>query len=87
MITLFNRKELLITYDMSTLAKVRTILESNNIEHKVRTTNTLSPSSFNSHTKTRGVPYGLDHSKTHEYKIYVKVSEYEKVFYLINKNN
>ena len=47
MIHLFNRKELMLTWDMSELSKIRDILASNNVEYIVRTrnmrTNTVKP--------------------------------------------
>ena len=48
MISIFNRKELLITYDMKKQSEVRTILKNNEIEYKVKVKNILSPTSLNS---------------------------------------
>ena len=43
MITIFNRKELLITYDMNKQSEVRTILQNHKIEYNVKVKNLLSP--------------------------------------------
>ena len=42
MITLFNRKEILITYDMKQQSDVRTILRDHDIEYDVKVKNLLS---------------------------------------------
>lgn len=39
MITIFNRKELIITYDMAIQLKVRDILASNNIDYIIKVLN------------------------------------------------
>ncbi|MBE6114750.1 MAG: hypothetical protein E7191_06675 [Erysipelotrichaceae bacterium] len=84
MITVFNRKELLITYDMRISSEVRTILHTNHIEYKVKVVNTLCPSIFGSRNRRHKGSYGVDLSKTYEYKIYVKSTDYENALYLIN---
>ncbi len=35
MITIFNRKQLIITYDMTIQAKIRDILATNNVDYKI----------------------------------------------------
>ena len=44
MITIFNRKQLIITYDVTTQAKIRDILSSNNIDY------TINPIMFSART-------------------------------------
>ena len=78
MISIFNRKELFITYDMKKQSEIRSILQNNNIEYKVNVKNILS-SENRAHTGSMGVAQ----SKSYEYKIYVKASDYEKALYLI----
>ena len=46
MLTLYNRKELLITMDMKRQSEVREILTAHGIEYKVQTTNRESPTAF-----------------------------------------
>ena len=44
MITIFNRKELIITYDMQKQSEVRTLLQNNGIKYDVKVLNLRSPS-------------------------------------------
>lgn len=84
MITIFNRKELLVTYDMNKQSDIRTILNSHNIEYKVKVFNTLGSSLTNSRTRGRRSNTNIDLTKTYEYKIYVKRNDYDKAMHLIN---
>lgn len=43
MITLYNRQELIIPYDMGVQAKVRSILRANRIDHRIAFKNMSSP--------------------------------------------
>ena len=83
MISIFNRKELFITYDMKKQSEIRTILQNNHIEYKVKVKNLLSPTPMNSGSRSHMGSVGIDLSKSYEYKIYVKSSEYDKALYLI----
>ncbi|MBR3600968.1 MAG: hypothetical protein IKL49_01380 [Lachnospiraceae bacterium] len=84
MISIFNRKELLITYDMKKQSEVRTILKNSDIEYKVKVKNILSPTPLNSGSRAHMGNVGIDLSKVYEYKIYAKASDYEKALYLRN---
>ena len=68
MITIFNRKELIITYDMAIQSKARDILASNNIDYFIKVRNVH--------------PYALN-LRSYEYKIYVHKNDYEQGCYLI----
>lgn len=68
MITIFNRKELIITYDMAIQSKTRDILASGNIDYIIKARNVH--------------PYALN-MRSYEYKIYVHKKDYEKASYLI----
>ena len=46
MITIFNRKQLMITYDITIQAKIRDILSANNIDY------TINPIMFSARTYT-----------------------------------
>ena len=46
MITIFNRKELLVTMDMNQQANVRNILSANGVDYTTKVTNLQSPSVF-----------------------------------------
>ena len=63
MISIFNRKELLITYDMKKQSEVRTILKNNEIEYKVK--NILSPTPLNSGSRVHMGSVGIDLSKAY----------------------
>lgn len=82
MISIFNRKELLITYDMKKQSDVRTVLKNHKIEYKVKSI--LSPTPLSSGSRAHMATVGIDLSKAYEYKIYVKISDYEKALYLMN---
>ena len=74
----------MIIYDMEKQSEVRTILKNNEIEYKVKVKNILSPTPVNSGSRAHMGSIGIDLSKAYEYKIYVKVLDYEKALYLIN---
>ena len=84
MITIFNRKELLITYDMKKQSEVRTTLQNHNIKYDVKINNLLSPSIFSRSGRTYIGSRGVDLTKSYEYKIYVKKSDYEEAVVLLN---
>lgn len=46
MITIFNRKELIVTVEMNRQAEVRNILSQNGIDYTVKTTNLQAASMF-----------------------------------------
>ena len=84
MITIFNRKELLITYDMKKQSEVRTILCDHNIEYIVKVKNLLSPSLMRGGARGHVGTLGVDATKSYEYKIYVKKTDYEKAIGLMH---
>ena len=81
MLTIFNRKELLITMDMKRQADVREILSKNGIYYTIKTINLQSAgfASGRGHTGSFGI--SPDHS--YEYKIYVHKKDYDRAKYLI----
>lgn len=78
MITIFNRKELLITTDMSRQGHVRDILSANGIDYTVRVINPQSARS-----RARYGTFGADLGYSYEYKIYVHKKDYEYALKLI----
>lgn len=82
MITIFNNKELLITYDMKCQAEVRNILSANGIDYKVRTIDLQSASVIGS-SRGRTGSYGINQNNSYEYKIYVHKKDYENALKLI----
>lgn len=83
MITVFNRKELLITYDMTKQNEIRTILRDHKIKYDVIVKNLLSPSSMHTGTRAYTGSLGMDLRKSYEYKIYVRKADYERALELI----
>lgn len=85
MITIFNRKELYITYDRKEQATVRKILSQNNIEYDVKVKNRRSPSPMAAGSRARTGSVGTDLEKNYEYKIYVRKEDYEQAEFLLRK--
>ena len=82
MITIFNRKELLITLDIARQGEVRDILSANGIKYKVKVTNLQSASVFGS-SRGRFGSFGINQDYSYEYKIFVHKSDYEKAATMI----
>ena len=78
MITMFNRQEFLITFDMKRQAEIRNILAQNNIEYIIKTVNRKSPSPFSANTRDITGTFGENLKLEYEYVIYVKKSDYDK---------
>ena len=78
MITIFNRKELLITTDMGRQGNIRDILSANGIDYTVRVINPQSARS-----RARYGTFGIDSDHSYEYKIYVHKKDYEHALKLI----
>lgn len=68
LITIFNRKEIIITYDTAIQSKVRDILASDNIDYIIKVRN-VHPYALNLHS--------------YEYKIYVHKKDCEQATCLI----
>ncbi len=85
MITVFNRKELLITYDMTKQNEVRTLLRDHKIKYDVKVKNLLSPSPMHAGARTHVGSLGMDLTKSYEYKIYVRKADYERALELMRK--
>ena len=64
MITIFNRKEILVTRDLTALRKFTDDLNAKGIEYKVVTNSLGSPDRYH------GLP-GIQTEKAYEYKVYV----------------
>lgn len=77
MITIFNRKELLCTYDIQLQSDVRTILQQNNIDYSIRTVDRTSSSPFGAGSRARSGTFCENRSLELEYIIYVKREEYD----------
>lgn len=82
MITFFNQKELLITFDVKRQGEVRDILSANGIDYKVKVTNRLSTSAFGG-SRARVGSFRMNQNSTYEYKIYVHKKDYDNALRLI----
>ena len=82
MITVFNRKELIITMEMNRQAEVRNILSQNGIDYTVKTTNLQTAPIFGNRRAHPG-SFGINPDYSYEYKIYVHKKDYEKAVSLI----
>lgn len=83
MITIFNRKELIITYDVQKQMEVRDKLWAAGIEYDVITKNITSPSPFSTGSRGMGT-FGINSNFLNEYKIYVKKVDYDLAVKVIN---
>ena len=72
MITLFNRAELLITYDLDRLNRARDALSAAGIDYQYRTKDLASPSPFDAGSRSRTGSFGMNREACEEYKLYVR---------------
>ena len=86
MITILNRKEVCVTFDMNRQAEVRDILQVNGIDYMVKVLNRKSPSPIGAGSRARTGSFGENLSLEYEYKIYVHKDDYEEALHLIHKN-
>ena len=82
MVTIFNRRELILTLSMERQAEVRAILSTNGIYYQVKTTNLQNQQTLDSR-KAHAGSSGIFSDHSYEYKIYVHKRDYEKAKYLI----
>lgn len=82
MITIFNRKELIITMEMKRQSEVRDILSQNGIDYTVKTTNLQAAPVAGSHRGRMG-NFGINQDYSYEYKIYVHKKDFERAESLI----
>ena len=82
MVTIFNRRELILTLSMERQAEVCAILSTNGIDYQVKTTNLKNQQTLDSRRAHAGSS-GIFSDHSYEYKIYVHKRDYEKAKYLI----
>ena len=82
MLTIFNRRELYLTYDMNDRVRVCDILSVNGIDYHLKTTNTSAP--LLGSARRGGNTLGLNMDYIYEYKIYVHKDNLERAQYLIH---
>jgi len=84
MLTIFNRQELTITYDIRRQSEICDILAQNGIEYSVKVINRKSSSPFAAGSRARSGTFGENLQVSYEYIIYVNKSEYSKASAIIN---
>lgn len=82
MITIFNRRELMITTSMEAQAKAREALAAGGIEYSVSVTNLLAP---HGSARDRAGSFGYSAEAVYEYKIYVHKRDYDRAGHLTGK--
>lgn len=83
MITIFNRKELMITYSISKQADIRSVLSKEQVPYIIKVINRKSPSPFAPGSRAYTGTFGENLNLEYEYIIYVRNKDYEKASYLI----
>lgn len=76
MVTVFNRKELIITTNTSCQADIRNTLSANHIDYRIKTINLQSASAFGG-SRGRVGTFGVNMDYSFEYKIYVHKDDFE----------
>lgn len=84
MITIFNRREVYLTYSIDEQAKIRKKLAQNNIKYYIKTINRMSPSPIARGTRSVGT-LGQKTGSNYEYIIYVHKKDYDQARYIISK--
>ena len=74
---LFNRKELLVTYDLNRLNQLRDALSCAGIDYQIRTKDLTSPTPFSGGSRGRTGSFGINTSACVEYKLYVKKEAFD----------
>ena len=82
MLTIFNRRELYMTYDMNDRVRVCDILRANGIDYQLKTTNTTSSAMGG---RRGGNTFGVNMDYAYEYKIYVHKNDYDRALHLIQR--
>ena len=79
MITLFNRAELLITYDLNRFNRVRDALAGAGIDYTYRTKDLAS------HNRGRDGAFAIDQDARVEYKLYVHKNQLDRARQFLRK--
>ena len=77
MITIFNRREVCLTFDVHKLAKVREVLSVNGIEYKIKSYNPGGPVLGNA-SRGRMGNFGIQVEYGQEYAVYVRKDDFEE---------
>lgn len=83
MITVFNRRQVFVTYDMKKQAQIREILAANGIDYYVKTVNRQSSSALGGSDRARTGTLGQRLDLAYEYIFYVRKVDFERARNLI----
>ena len=85
MITIFNRKEICVTYDLNKQAEIRYILQGADMDYVIRTKNRTGSAFVRGTTRAYTGTFGRDQMMDYEYHIYVHKDDYEEALHLIHE--
>lgn len=86
MITLINRKELLVTFDINRLAEIRNVLGQYNIDYQIKTVNRTEAIPMVAGIRGQIGRVGERQDLMCEYIVYVQKKDYEKALHLCHEN-
>lgn len=84
MITIFNRRELLTTYDMAQQAQVRAVLDAAGIPYKVRVVDRKNGQAMLAGSRARTGSFGENMAMAYEYTVYVAKEDLERAQLALN---
>ncbi len=84
MITIFNRRELLVTFSIEEQSNIMQILSQNNLDYYLKVVNRLSPSILGAQRGRRG-SFGQNMNYNYEYIFYVHKKDYDTAKHIISK--
>lgn len=83
-ITIFNRRELLTTYDMAQQAQARAVLDAAGIPYKVRVMDRKNGQAMLAGSRARTGSFGENMAMAYEYTIYVAKEDLERAQLALN---
>lgn len=83
MITMFNRKELIITRSLEEQARVREVLAAEGIDYTVKVNGGHARGIASQRSYTGS--FGENQEVRYEYRIFVKKNDYERAAYLVSR--
>lgn len=84
MITIFNRRELLTTYDMAQQAQARAVLDAAGIPYKVRVVDRKNGQAMLAGSRARTGSFGENMAMAYEYTIHVAKEDLERAQLALN---
>lgn len=85
MITIFNRAELHLTYDMNERIRICGTLSANGIDYHIKTVNPTASTMGTSRRANYGT-FGLNADVMYEYHIYVRKKDLDHALHLIHSS-